>query len=193
MPNYLTQQDVQDYGTDLVDFARRAAADALAPTLAQLGQQNAQLQQQVARTARQALDQRVESAIPNYREIDRDPAWHQFLLTVDPLSGRVRQVLLNDAIAASDAARVISFFHMFQRENRGSEGGSESHGNRRTASSHATSSGLPTYTRAQIKQLYEAHRQGAYAGREAEWARQEVDIIRASREGRILGADYMTK
>lgn len=191
MGNYLSQSDIDNYGADLVDFSRRAAADALAPTLQQLGQQNAQLQQQVARTARQALDQRVESAVPNYREIDRDPAWHQFLLTTDPLSGRVRQVLLNDAIAASDAARVISFFHMFQRENRSSEG--ESHSGRRTASSRASSFGPPTYTRAQIKQLYEAHRQGAYKDREAEWARQEVDIIRAGREGRILGPDYMTK
>ena len=31
--SYLTEQDVQNYGTDLVDFTRRAAADALAPTL----------------------------------------------------------------------------------------------------------------------------------------------------------------
>jgi len=41
------------------------------------------------------------------------------------------------------------------------------------------------YTRALIKQLYEQHRRGAYTGREGEWARQEADIIAASREGRI--------
>jgi hypothetical protein len=33
------------------------------------------------------------------------------------------------------------------------------------------------HTRDEIKQLYEAHRKGAYAGREAEWARQDADII----------------
>jgi hypothetical protein len=32
-----------------------------------------------------------------------------------------------------------------------------------------------------------AHRQGAYAGREIEWVRQEIDIFRAQREGRVLG------
>jgi hypothetical protein len=35
--------------------------------------------------------------------------------------------------------------------------------------------------------LYRAHQQGAYNGREAEWNRQEVDIIRAGAEGRIVG------
>ena len=46
----------------------------------------------------------------------------------------------------------------------------------------------PRYTRDQIKQLYEMHRRGAYLSREAEWARQDADIIAAGREGRILGA-----
>jgi hypothetical protein len=57
----------------------------------------------------------------------------------------------------------------------------------------ARPSGGAVYTRGQIKQLYDAHRRGAYAGREAEWQRQEADIIAASREGRIAGPDYVTK
>jgi hypothetical protein len=47
--------------------------------------------------------------------------------------------------------------------------------------------GRRTYTCDQIAQLYAAHRQGAYAGREIEWVRQEIDIFRAQREGRVLG------
>ena len=61
--SYLTEQDIQNYGTDLVDFTRRAAADALAPTLAQIEQQNAELQRRLAqrspprpRPARRARD-----------------------------------------------------------------------------------------------------------------------------------------
>ena len=34
MANYLSQSDIDNYGADLVDFSRRAAADALAPTFA---------------------------------------------------------------------------------------------------------------------------------------------------------------
>jgi len=47
--------------------------------------------------------------------------------------------------------------------------------------------GQRTYTRDEIAQLCAAHRQGAYAGRELEWARQEVDIYRTQREGRVFG------
>jgi hypothetical protein len=51
----------------------------------------------------------------------------------------------------------------------------------------------PIYTGAQIAKLYNQHRRGAYAGREAEWARQEDDIIAAGREGRIQSPDFITK
>jgi hypothetical protein len=52
-----------------------------------------------------------------------------------------------------------------------------------------TSSGIngPIYTAAQIAKLYDQKRRGAYAGREAEWARLEVDIFRAQHEGRVVG------
>ena len=53
--------------------------------------------------------------------------------------------------------------------------------------------GQPIYTRETIGQLYEAHRKGAYAGREAEWARIEADIFAAQREGRVQGVPYLTK
>jgi hypothetical protein len=46
---------------------------------------------------------------------------------------------------------------------------------------------------AQIGELYSRHRKGAYAGREAEWARQEADIFAAQREGRVAGFDEVSK
>jgi len=55
------------------------------------------------------------------------------------------------------------------------------------ASGRARSPNKPVYARAQIAQLYSLHRRGAYAGREAEWARQEADFYTAQREGRVLG------
>ena len=61
------------------------------------------------------------------------------------------------------------------------------------AHSRTSSFGKPTYTRPQIQQLYDRHRKGGSAGREAEWARQEADIIAASREGRIQAPAYVTK
>ena len=73
MPQYLTQADIDQYGSDLADFSMRAAAQAVAPHLQNLQSQNAALAQRLAVEARRNLDERVEAAVPNYREIDRDP------------------------------------------------------------------------------------------------------------------------
>jgi hypothetical protein len=207
-PTYLTEQDEQNYGRDLIDFTTRAAAQALTPHLQQIEQQNAELQRRLAIEARNNLDARVEAAVPNFREIDRDPLWHRWLLGVDVLSGRVRQQLLNEAIATASAPRVISFFRGFQQEaiaTGHAEPASRplqaeaprtaaidlasiaAPGRARPATGGEASlpADKPVYTRAQIAALYSAHRKGAYVGREAEWARQDADIIAAGREGRI--------
>ena len=73
---------------ELKSDAATAAVHAVAFHLQNLEQQNAELRQRLAVEARHSLDQRVEQAIPNYRDIDRDPRWHRWLLTVDPLSGQ---------------------------------------------------------------------------------------------------------
>jgi hypothetical protein len=130
--------------------------------------------------ARRNLDAAVERAIPSYREVDRDPQWHRWLLGIDTYTGQPRQALLNIAIMDGSASRVVALFRGFQAEaGVDSAQPSSTRGHR--------SSGRQIYTRDQIKQLYRAHQQGAYAGREQEWARQEADIIRASGEGRIVG------
>src|SRR6478752_6622152 len=100
--NQINFQDQESRRSD-VDFAQRAAVYAVAPHLQNLEQQNSELRQRLAIEARHSLDQRVEQALPNYREIDRDPRWHRWLLSVDPLSGCTRQQLLNQAVASTDA------------------------------------------------------------------------------------------
>jgi hypothetical protein len=89
----------------------------------------------------------------------------------------------NDAIDHGDTARVIGFFRSFEQQASGAD-----HASRR-----ASPAGGRTYTRPQIAQLHDKHHRGGYAGREAEWARQEADIIAAAREGRGLGGPYLTK
>ena len=186
MVAWLTQNDVDNYGSELVDFAQRAAAHALAPTVQNLEHQNAELRQRLAQEARHRLDSQVAAAVPEYQTIDRNPAWHRWLLQYDPLTGLVRQRLLDDAIASGSAARVIAFFRGFQREGRGSDAQVS-----RPARA-AVPSGKPIYTPDRIKQLYEQRRKGAYTGREAEWNRIEADIFAAQKEGRVQGV-YLTK
>jgi hypothetical protein len=205
---YLTEQDVQTYGTELIDLTQRAAVQALAPQLQQIQEDNARLRQRLAQEARRNLDQRVAVLVPNYREIDRNPRWHQWLLGVDILAGRVRQTLLNEAISAADAPRVSSFFKGFLNEEAATGHSAPAPSSFQAAAPKEPALNLaslaapgrarpanggdpnlptekPIYTRAQISQLYNMERRGAYMGREAEWARQEADIFAAQREGRV--------
>jgi hypothetical protein len=205
---YLTDEDVSNYGNDLLDVTQRAARQAIEPELHEVRQQNAELQRRLAIEARRRLDQAVELAVPNFREVDRNPRWHRWLLGVDVLSGRVRQTLLNEAISSASAPRVISFFKGFLQEEVATGHDEPAPSTERptpfrepavplaslaapgrarpaTGGDASVPSDKPTYTRAQIAQLYRLHQKGAYVGREAEWARQDADIIAAGREGRI--------
>jgi hypothetical protein len=181
MSDYLTQADVQNYGSELLDVSQRAALHAIAPHLMSLEQQNAELQRRLAKEARHRLDQQVAAAVPNYQEIDRDPRWHQFLREIDTYTGQPRQALLNIAIADGSASRVVALFNGFLREAGGTQASSAAPGRTRS------SGGQPVFTRAQVKELYARHHRGEFAGKEAEWARTEHAIIQAGAEGRILG------
>jgi len=207
---FLTPKDEEAFGPELLDVAQRAAQQVVAPVVQSLEEQNAELRRRLANQSKVAMDMAIEVAVPNFREIDNDPRWHRWLMGIDLLSGRVRQRLLDEAIAAGSAPRVISFFKSFLNEEAATghiaatppapvarpepprapavplaslaapgkgvpAGGGDSH----------IQPDKPIYTRPQIASLYEHKRRGAYVGREAEWARLEVDIIAAGREGRI--------
>ena len=144
MAEYLRREDYDNYGSELLDVSARAAMQAVAPHLQQLEQSNAELRQRLAVEARRSLDQRVERAVPNYQEIDRDPRWHSWLSGVDALSGRARQVLLNDAVASGAAGRIAAFFRKFESEVGGAQAQSPSAPSGRN---RAAPSGRPTYTR----------------------------------------------
>jgi hypothetical protein len=188
--DYLTERDVQNYGSELVDFSLRAATHAVAPQLQQLGQQSQELMQRLARETKARLDREVEAAVPDYLTIDRDPRWHQWLRATDPLNGRMRQELLNDAIAAGSSTRVIAIFKGFQREAGqpaaepawGWEPGQLLERTRPRAMPQGR-----IFSRDEVKRLYELHRKGKFVGREDEWNRLEWEIIRAGAQGRILG------
>ncbi|HVI66668.1 MAG TPA: hypothetical protein VM910_29440 [Bradyrhizobium sp.] len=158
MPNtYLTPEDEQYYGRDLIDFTTRAATQAVAPYLQNLEQQNATLQRRLAREQRHRLDQQVTAAVPNWPEIDQNPRWHAWLSTVDPLSGCPRQRLLDDAIASGSAERCAAFFQSFMREQRDSRS-TPAHSRPRPAQSSSNAAANQSELRNEAKRCVE--RQG---------------------------------
>jgi len=185
--NYLTQQDVNEYGNEVVDFAQRAALHALAPDLQRLSDQNAEMRARLSRETQRNLFQTLDRAIPDWRRINADPNWIGWLHGRHELSGLPRQRWLDDAVAQGDAGRVIEIFRGFLQTAAGHR--EQVRSRQATAGPRqATVTGRHVYSRPEIARLYAAHLAGAYAGREADWARQEADIIAAGREGRVLNA-----
>ena len=177
MAAWLTQKDVDDYGHDVLDLAQRASLHALAPELQRIDAQNESLRQQLAQEQRRGLYQTLDSSLPNWREIDNDPRWRQWLLFSDPYNKRPRQALLNDAITANDAARVLSFFRGFLAEV-----GQPSQGQQPQQAPSAPA-GKRTYARADITKYSELYRKGRIS--EADYAKLSADIHAASGKGAL--------
>jgi len=96
MASYLTREDEQNFGAELLDVAMRAARHGLAPELERLHNENAQLRDEASRATKMAIDRELDANVPDWRAI--------------------RDRLLKDAAAAASAQRVIRIFQGFIRE-----------------------------------------------------------------------------
>jgi hypothetical protein len=114
-PTYLTQRDVDNFGPEMIDLAQRAGLHAVGPELQRLHEENQLLRDEVTRAAKMAIDRELDAAVPNWRQINNDPRFHQWLLS-QIYSGVIRDHLLKDAAAAANAARVISSSRGFSRK-----------------------------------------------------------------------------
>ena len=189
MASYLTREDEQNFGPELLDVAIRAARHGLAPELERLHDENAQLRDEVSRAAKLAIDQELDRAVPDWRSINNDPRFHSWLLMPDTYSGIIRDRLLKDAAAAASAQRVINIFRGFLRE--AGAAGQAPAGQTPTSSapqraSRRAPSGQRIYDRSEITRMWNLRRQGKID--DQAWLRWEYELVAAGRDGRIAGA-----
>jgi hypothetical protein len=170
----ITQSDVENYGPELIDMSRRAAVEALAPELQQLRAENHQLRHLQQRQQHVEIERALDRSVPSWRDIYADPRFSSWLSQPDEFSGATRSQLMRNAVANGDTVRVAAFYQGFLAQ----------HGQARSYQSRRIATGAkPLYTREQIKQLYAQRARGGIS--DANWARQEADIIAAASEGRI--------
>jgi hypothetical protein len=204
----ITPEDEQAYGPELIDLARRAAAETLGPEIDALRAENSTLKQRVTTTAKGELRQQLSAAVPNWQVINKSPEFKSWLRLRNIYTGEIRQSMLNAAYEAADAPKVVAFFKDFLREGIATGQMAPAPqieqplaprtpavslevlaapGRARPASgeSPASPADKPIYTRAQIKTFYDQVRAGYYAGRETDKARLEQSIFSAQAEGRV--------
>ena len=184
--SYLTQDDVTNFGHEIIDLIQRGSRQAMAPVLDRLEERDEQLREGLQRATKTAIDHALDTAVPNWREVNQDPRWFQWLNSPEPYSGYRRQDLLNDATAKGDAGRVIVIFKGFIAAAGGQPAPSSRPASVLPASYPAQSSRGRIYSREDITRMAALHRRKAIS--DEEYAKWENEFIRAANEGRVKGA-----
>lgn len=151
----LSDEDLQNYGPDLLDAALRYAMPRIEKRMealkADIESRLEALEQGVDRvkvhTAEDArekffgrLDERTKDWTKSWREIDRTEEFGAWLDEEDPLTGVIRRNALVDACRIGDDARAVRFFEAFASQT------GVSTGSRDSAKGKATPSGTEETT-----------------------------------------------
>jgi len=206
----VTDKDVEEYG-DSIDVMRRVTKEETAVyqnRIAELEHMIRQVQtsvvpkvEQVAHrqavSAEQSFWYDLSAAFPQWKEVNADRNFQNWLLEIDPLTGISRQTYLEDAQRNMDVRRVASFFYTWQdingqlvaqspRNAAASELDKQVSPGRSRGGSAPAEQQAKTYSSKDIAKFFDDVRKGAFKGKEAERDRIERDIFSAQRENRIV-------
>lgn len=209
----ITEQDVEDYG-DSIEVMRKVFREEMSSKDAEINElkhlvrqmqgtvvpQVHQLSQNYAVSKEQRFWADLQTAVPDWQDINGSKEFQAWLLEVDPLTGIPRQTYLDDAQRNLDSRRVANFFTAWKgmtgvpdaRTHREVQQTSELE--RQVAPGKGRTGGAKpqgeakTYTSEDIRKFFTDVQKGKYRGREAERDRLERDIFAAQREGRIVTA-----
>jgi hypothetical protein len=129
----VTQKEIEEYGEDLLDAASRFAAQQWEPIVVQLRSELSDLRAEVASTkstavaarqsvamsAREQMFATLDKEITDWRAINTDDQFKEWLGQEDEMSGETRQTLLLRAYERNDAKRVMRFFASYKAEHAG--------------------------------------------------------------------------
>lgn len=206
----LTDEEVNDYGKDLLDVVGKKAYEKVAPLLKAQHDKIAQLEQMVkgvtgtqARNSQEKMLSAMDSKLPSWREINTDDNFLAWLALPDPYSGVIRHNMLKAAYTAGDASRTLAFFNGFLSEEAATKPAKVAEpGDKGTVLDRVPLADLaapgkaksaaaqppaekPIFTRAQISSFYADVAAGKFRGRDTEKNAVEAQIFGAQREGRI--------
>ena len=206
----ISDEDIETFGADQVRFVERASRKAVADAMGAVdAKMNAfvnqfkalegrvgQVDNRSNYSATQMFVRDLEKSVPNFREINTNPAWLEWLRGIEPYTKRSWQSLLEDAESALDADRVAAVFHAFEGQSGKAKSASKQQANAklqsqvspsRSRAQTPVSSDVPanqrTYTFAEIEKFYDDVWRGRIPSPQRE--ETEMDINRAVAEGRV--------
>jgi hypothetical protein len=197
----VTDKDVEDFGGDLVDLIGRKAADVVNAEMSRLRAENAQLREEVGSVSEQQGEARrdvyfsnLERLVPDYRELNVDPDFLEWLAEVDTMSGQPRQNFLNNAFESYDVDRTAVLFDAFKELTAAAAKPKVvpkelqrqvAPGTSKASSVATTNANERIWKMSEIDRFYRDVARGTYKGNDAEQARIEAEIDQAVLEGRL--------
>jgi hypothetical protein len=195
-------RDVENFGEDMVAMVSRvtklelgALAQKFDSLIATFDKRLASVEtnlkgtsETVAYTAEQTFLNNLTRSVPNWEQINGDPAFHAWLSEEDPVLGSRRQTALTAAEQSLNAERVAAIFKAFgatrpvaPKSNPISKQVSPS----AVASAQPVAQEKQILTQQQIVEFYNSVRRGEYRGREVERVQAEAEVNLAIAEGRV--------
>jgi hypothetical protein len=205
----VTDQDVETFGSDLVDFAQRAARKAIADqqkvidakiqglfnALDEIRGSVGKVEQTTQQTAAQSYLKDLTRRVPNWEQINIDQAFIDWLQEPEGLSNIPRQQFLLQAHQSLDVDTVVKYFDAFAapssapaapatKPSQSAELQKQVSPPRAKAGSTAPAQqDQKTWTEADIMKFYEQKARGQIDAPTA--ARMEADLNQAVAEGRV--------
>ena len=119
----VTDEEVEEYGPELIDLIGRKAREISQSELTKLQNEISTLKstlsgvtQEVGETSREKLISKLDTTVKDWREVNTQAEFLDWLDEVDPFSGNIRGQMLKTAYENNDAERVVAFFTGFQKE-----------------------------------------------------------------------------
>ena len=212
-----TPEEIADYGEDLLDVMGRKARgivesefrpqiDSLKTEVSHLKTQLGETGQKVGKFEINEVFAQLDATVKDWRAVNVDPSFHEWLDRADPYSGHIRKDLLLQAFNRKNAHQVKAFFDGFGQENAtvvppstdpqppGQEGRRRSTlnlgdyiapGTPRSGGDTGAPKEKRIWTNQEIGAFYASVQKGHYRKRPDDKTRIEADIVAATREGRI--------
>lgn len=193
----VTDMDVDAFGEDLIDLQRRVAREVAAEfrsELDKLRQENEQLKGQVSSVQSNTFETRLLQAVPDFVQINNDPAWIEWLNEVDPMLRAPRRTVAQAAFERGDVEGVKHYVDMFRRLSQpAAKPDRQAELERqvqptRTAKQTAPATAQPKmYTAAEAGAAFDRVQKLVAQGKYAEASALESEISAAYVEGRVSG------
>jgi hypothetical protein len=208
-PPLITEAERQAYGEEALSVMERKAREVVRPVVQDMERQNQQLRNELQRVKSQDVYDALDQHLQNWRQINGEQQWKDWLTLPDLYSGVIRQRLLDQAFAAGDAGRVLAFFRGFQSEYPEHMGQQAQQppeappsqtpvrkaavkleslaapGRASPSPSSAAMADVPLITNKDVSRFYWDVTHGRYAGREQDKLAREAQIHAAVRDGRV--------